>query len=214
MSFLAKQFRRFDVIGEIMYNSCKQIKTIKHTGRTMAPRIPPNANINVKPALTYSPGDVVAAKNPKTGETNFLRVIAGPWTDMVSDDVPPREMKLKASTYWLEVDNSVEEIEDSRHFGPVHTTDILGRAFNIELGDTYHPIMHNSDKAVEEDSRNAWTFPYLINNFSDLTNVVKLSNDDQWINQTLRTRVRCRVMAQQQQTAQQQEQELPEVIVV
>ena len=91
---------------------------------------------------------------------------------MVSDDVPPREMKLKASTYWLEVDNSVEEIEDSRHFGPVHTTDILGRAFNIELGDTYRPIMHNSDKAVEEDSRNAWTFPYLINNFSDLTNVV------------------------------------------
>lgn len=198
MSFLAKQLRRMDVIGEILYNSCSRIKTVKHTGRTMAPRIPPNANISVKPSVTYSPGDVVAAKNPVTGATNFLRVVAGPWTDMISDDVPPREMKLKASTYWLEVDNQVEDVQDSRHFGPVHTADIVGRAFNIELGDTFHPIMHNSSKAVEEDNRNAWTFPYLISSVSDFINVVKLSGDDEWIDQTLRTRVRCRVMAQQQ----------------
>ena len=48
MSFLAKQLRRMDVVGEILYNSCSKIKTVKHTGRTMAPRIPPNANINVR----------------------------------------------------------------------------------------------------------------------------------------------------------------------
>jgi len=212
MSFLAKQLRRMDVVGEIVYNSCCKIKTVKHTGRTMAPRIPPNANINVKPSLTYSAGDVVAAKNPISGETNFLRVVAGPWTDMISDDVPPREMKLKASTYWLEVDNSVEDVQDSRHFGPVHTTDIVGRAFNIELGDTFHPIMHNSNKAVEDDNRNAWTFPYLINSVADLFNVIKLSSDDEWIDQTLRTRVRCRVMAQQQSLPKQPV-EVPEVVV-
>jgi len=213
MSIIAKQLRRLDVIGEILYNSCSKMTAIKHTGRTMAPRIPPNASINVKPAVVYNAGDVVAAKNPTTGETNLLRVVAGPWTDMISDDVPPREMKLASSTYWLEVDNPVEGVQDSRHFGPVHTADIVGRAFNIELGDTFHPVMHNSAKSVEEDNRNAWTFPYLVNSMAGFLNVIKLSGDDEWMAQTLRSRVRCHVMAQQQ-TEQQKTDSVPEVVVV
>ena len=214
MALFGKQLRRLDIVGEILYNSCAKIRTIKHGSKSMAPRLPPNSDITVKPALTYNVGDVVAAEHPKTGEVNFLRVLAGPKTEMISDDIPPREMKLESSSYWLEADNAVQGIEDSRDFGPVHTTNIVGRALNIELGGTYHPIMVNSAEAVEQDNRDAWTFPYLIKSFSDFSKLVKLSGDDYWVEETLRTRVRCRVMAEQHSRQQPvAEPEVPEVVV-
>ena len=84
---------------------------------------------------------------------------------------------------------------------------------NIQLGGTYHPIMVNSAEAVEQDNRDAWTFPYLINSFSDFSKLVNLSGDDNWVEETLRTRVRCRVMAEQHSQEPVSEPEVPEVVV-
>jgi hypothetical protein len=128
-------------------------------------------------------------------EVQILRVIAEPRTEMISDDIPPRELVLEGSEYWLEADNSSANVQDSRHFGPVGASDIIGRAVNVEFGGTKHPIMHNSSAAVEEDTRNAWMLPHLVSNFSDFVTLVHSSNDPEWVQSQLRYRLRCRVMS-------------------
>ena len=67
----------------------------------------------------------------------------------------PKELKLRRGDYWLEADRDAPNCVDSRTVGPVSTHDIVGRAYNMEFGRQLVSIMHNSEKTVEEDSRNS-----------------------------------------------------------
>lgn len=191
-----QQMKRFDVVSEVLYNSSSKLTQVSHCGRGMAPRLPPSSRVSVQSRLTYREGDVVAIRVPNIeNEVQILRVIAAPRTEMISDDIPPRELVLGGSEYWLEADNSSANVKDSRHFGPVGASDIIGRAVNVDFGGTKHPIMHNSSAAVEEDTRNAWMLPHLVSNFSDFVTLVQSSSDPDWVQSQLRYRLRCRVMS-------------------
>lgn len=191
------QSKRLDLIGEILYNSSTKIKTVRHKSRSMAPRIPSNCRVTVKPSLSYRVGDVVAARVPKSKQLRLLRVVASPGTDMIDDGEPPKEMKLRRGDYWLEADRDVsDDLVDSRTFGPVSSRDIVGRAYNMEFGGQLVTVMHNSEKTVEEDSRNAWTLPYLVRNVPELFRLWNTSAEPEWVQEQLRLRVRCKVLSE------------------
>lgn len=162
----------------------------------MAPRIPSNCRVNVKPALSYRVGDVVAARVPKSERVQLLRVVASPGTEMIDDGEPPKELKLRRGDYWLEADRDAPNCVDSRTVGPVSTRDIVGRAYNMEFGRQLVSIMHNSEKTVEEDSRNSWTLPYLVKNVPELLSLWNTSSDPEWVQEQLRFRVRCKVLSE------------------
>jgi len=102
--------RRFEVEGRSM------LPTYAPGDRVLASRF---AYVKTRPR----PGDVVVVRLPG-GEpkTAVKRVVAGP-----GDAVPGREGHVLGEDEWWVLGDNAAESTDSRHFGPIHARDIVGK---------------------------------------------------------------------------------------
>ena len=106
-------------------------------------------------AASLAPGDVVAFTSPTDWtKTQVLRVAALEGTEMVSSRPEDEPFTLKAGECWVLADNDeipVAEANDSRAFGPLRLTQVLGRVVYSARSPVDHAFVHNSGADAEED---------------------------------------------------------------
>ena len=106
-------------------------------------------------AASLAPGDVVAFTSPTDWtKTQVLRVAALEGTEMVSSNPEEESFTLKTGECWVLADNdeiSVSEANDSRAFGPLRLSQILGRVVYSARSPVDHAFVHNSGADAEED---------------------------------------------------------------
>ncbi|KAE9612206.1 hypothetical protein Lal_00022113 [Lupinus albus] len=101
-------------------------------------------------------GDVVVLKDPEKPD-NFLvrRLTAVEGYEMVSTDEKEEPFVLEKDQCWVESDNEklkAKEANDSRKFGPVQMTDIVGRVIYCLRNAVDHGRVENSDFSMQKDS--------------------------------------------------------------
>eukprot|EP00898_Chlorokybus_atmophyticus_P006463 jgi/Chlat1/6818/Chrsp51S06503 len=101
-------------------------------------------------------GDCVALKSPlKDGEHMVRRVVAIEGDEMVSSEESQEPFQLDRDLCWVLADNparSPAEATDSRTFGPLQLSRILGRAIYCARSVTDHSHIENSERAAAADS--------------------------------------------------------------
>ncbi|XP_024372322.1 mitochondrial ATP-independent inner membrane protease subunit 2 isoform X2 [Physcomitrium patens] len=101
-------------------------------------------------------GDVVMLKDPQNPETKLVRRIAAlEGEEMVSLSAEDEPFKLAPGTCWVLCDNesiSPKESRDSRSFGPLPLSNIVGRAIYGTRSPVDHGFVVNSDDAMHADS--------------------------------------------------------------
>ncbi|KAG7014558.1 Mitochondrial inner membrane protease subunit 2 [Cucurbita argyrosperma subsp. argyrosperma] len=101
-------------------------------------------------------GDVVVVKEPEKPE-NYLvrRLVAVEGYEMLSTDEKDKPFMLEKDQCWLLADNEElkpKEAYDSRTFGPVTMSDIVGRAIYCLRTAVDHGPVQNSDFSMKKDS--------------------------------------------------------------
>ncbi|CAK9199579.1 unnamed protein product [Sphagnum troendelagicum] len=101
-------------------------------------------------------GDVVMLKDPDDPERELVRRVAALEGDeMVSSNDDDEGFKLEPGTCWVLCDNegiSPKEAVDSRTFGPLRMSNIIGRAIYYSRSAVEHGFVQNSDEAMHVDS--------------------------------------------------------------
>ncbi|OIW19959.1 hypothetical protein TanjilG_30907 [Lupinus angustifolius] len=101
-------------------------------------------------------GDVIVLKDPEK-PNNFLvrRLTAVEGYEMASTDEKEEPFVLEKDQCWVEADNEklkAKEANDSRKFGPVQMTDIVGRVIYSLRNAVDHGRVENSDFSMQKDS--------------------------------------------------------------
>ncbi|NP_001132125.1 hypothetical protein Zm00014a_005358 [Zea mays] len=127
----------------------------------MAPIVSPTGGaVLVRKLANLSPtevfvGDVVLLKDPeKSGNFVIRRLAALEGYEMVSNDEKDEPFVLEKDQCWVLADNLVlkpKEARDSRLFGPVPMTDILGRVIYSLRTAVDHGLVENSGMATKLD---------------------------------------------------------------
>ncbi|XP_024390452.1 mitochondrial ATP-independent inner membrane protease subunit 2 isoform X2 [Physcomitrium patens] len=101
-------------------------------------------------------GDVVMLKDPRNPDTNLVRRVAAlEGEEMLSTHAEDESFKLAPGTCWVLCDNeslSPKESRDSRSFGPLPLSNIIGRAIYGIRSAVDHGFVVNSDDAMHVDS--------------------------------------------------------------
>lgn len=101
-------------------------------------------------------GDVVMLKDPQNAENKLVRRVAAlEGEDMVSSNAEDEPFQLASGTCWVLCDNeslSPKESRDSRSFGPLPLSNIVGRAIYGSRSPVDHGFVVNSDDAMHADS--------------------------------------------------------------
>lgn len=101
-------------------------------------------------------GDVVVLKDPiKSDDYLVRRLAAVEGYEMVSTDEKDEPFVLEKDQCWVLADNEnvkPKEVKDSRTFGPVSLTDIVGRAIYCLRTAVDHGPVSNSHFSMQKDS--------------------------------------------------------------
>eukprot|EP00246_Nothoceros_aenigmaticus_P005216 TRINITY_DN17104_c0_g1_i1.p1 TRINITY_DN17104_c0_g1~~TRINITY_DN17104_c0_g1_i1.p1 ORF type:complete len:205 (+),score=34.91 TRINITY_DN17104_c0_g1_i1:44-658(+) len=103
-------------------------------------------------------GDVVTLKDPNDSTKVLVRRVAAlEDEEMVSTDEDDESFRILPGHCWVLCDNEalgpkVPEAPDSRTFGPLPLTNIVGRAIYCSRSAVDHGFVRNSDEAMQEDS--------------------------------------------------------------
>ncbi|XP_009614289.1 mitochondrial ATP-independent inner membrane protease subunit 2-like isoform X2 [Nicotiana tabacum] len=101
-------------------------------------------------------GDVVVLKDPVKSDDYLVRRLAAvEGYEMVSTDEKDEPFVLEKDQCWVLADNEnvkPKEAKDSRTFGPVSLTDIVGRAIYCLRTAVDHGPVNNSNFSVQKDS--------------------------------------------------------------
>ncbi|XP_072995558.1 mitochondrial ATP-independent inner membrane protease subunit 2-like [Typha latifolia] len=101
-------------------------------------------------------GDVVLLKDPESSDDYIIRRLAAiEGCEMVSNDEKDEPFILEKDQCWVLSDNGSlkkKETRDSRLFGPVPMTDILGRVIYALQSAIDHGPVENSCLAMSQDS--------------------------------------------------------------
>ncbi|XP_059298028.1 mitochondrial ATP-independent inner membrane protease subunit 2-like isoform X2 [Lycium barbarum] len=101
-------------------------------------------------------GDVVVLKDPIKSDDYLVRRLAAiEGYEMVSTDEKDEPFVLEKDQCWVLADNEnvkPKEAKDSRTFGPVSLTDIVGRAIYCLRTAVDHGPVNNSHFSVQKDS--------------------------------------------------------------
>ncbi|XP_009804125.1 mitochondrial ATP-independent inner membrane protease subunit 2-like isoform X2 [Nicotiana tabacum] len=101
-------------------------------------------------------GDVVVLKDPVKSDDYLVRRLAAvEGYEMVSTDEKDEPFVLEKDQCWVLADNEnvkPKEAKDSRTFGPVSLTDIVGRAIYCLRTAVDHGPVNNSHFSVQKDS--------------------------------------------------------------
>ncbi|ESW16886.1 hypothetical protein PHAVU_007G192500 [Phaseolus vulgaris] len=131
-------------------------------GEEMAPTIDGKAVTLVRNLPTADPtrvfvGDVVLLKDPEKPD-NYLvrRLTAIEGYEMVSTDENDESFTLEKDQCWVEAENeklkAKQEANDSRTFGPVQMTDIVGRVIYCLRSAVDHGRVQNSYFGMRKDT--------------------------------------------------------------
>ncbi|WOL18063.1 hypothetical protein Cni_G26856 [Canna indica] len=101
-------------------------------------------------------GDVVMLKNPTKTDDYFVRRVAAlEGCEMVSSNDKDEPFILEKDQCWVLADNESlkpKEAQDSRIFGPVPMTDIVGRVIYALRNAVDHGPVYNSHMAIHRDA--------------------------------------------------------------
>jgi len=101
-------------------------------------------------------GDVVLLKDPQKSDNYLVRRLAATeGYEMVSKDEKDEPFVLEKDQCWVLADNEnikPKEANDSRTFGPVPMTDIVGRAIYCLRTAVDHGPVQNSPYSMRKDS--------------------------------------------------------------
>ncbi|KAL4337077.1 hypothetical protein AHAS_Ahas12G0074100 [Arachis hypogaea] len=151
-------------VGDVVWKNFFQGKlTYTHwnKGEEMAPTIAGKAATllvrklpNPDPTHVFV-GDVVVMKDPQKPD-NYLvrRLMAVEGYEMVSTDEKEEPFVLDKDQCWVVADNEklkAKEANDSRTFGPVQMTDIVGRVIYCLRSAVDHGRVHNSHFGMRKD---------------------------------------------------------------
>ncbi|CAL5018717.1 unnamed protein product [Urochloa decumbens] len=131
-------------------------------GEAMAPIISPTGGAllvrklaNLSPTQVFA-GDVVLLKDPEKSDDLIIRRLAAlEGYEMVSNDEKDEPFVLEKDQCWVLADNQAlkpKEARDSRLFGPVPMTDILGRVIYSLRTAVDHGPVENSRMAMNQDA--------------------------------------------------------------
>ncbi|XP_020402991.1 uncharacterized protein [Zea mays] len=113
------------------------------------------SSVDSVPCREVFVGDVVLLKDPeKSGNFVIRRLAALEGYEMVSNDEKDEPFVLEKDQCWVLADNLVlkpKEARDSRLFGPVPMTDILGRVIYSLRTAVDHGLVENSGMATKLD---------------------------------------------------------------
>jgi len=131
-------------------------------GEAMAPIVSPTGGaLLVRKLANLSPtqvfvGDVVLLKDPEKSDDLIIRRLAAlEGYEMVSSDEKDEPFVLEKDQCWVLADNQAlkpKEARDSRLFGPVPMTDILGRVIYSLRTAVDHGPVENSGIAMNQDA--------------------------------------------------------------
>ncbi|XP_021768791.1 mitochondrial inner membrane protease subunit 2-like isoform X2 [Chenopodium quinoa] len=100
-------------------------------------------------------GDVVVLKDPESPKDYLVRRLAATeGYEMVSKDEKEEPFILDKDECWVLADNEAlkpKEAKDSRTFGPVHMSDIIGRVIYCLRNAVDHGPVRNSEFSVKKD---------------------------------------------------------------
>lgn len=101
-------------------------------------------------------GDVVVLKDPEKSDDYLVRRLAAiEGYEMVSTDEKEEAFVLEKDECWVLADNEAlkpKEAKDSRTFGPVPMTDIVGRVIYCLRSAVDHGPVQNSHFSMRKDS--------------------------------------------------------------
>ncbi|GLJ45247.1 hypothetical protein SUGI_0952350 [Cryptomeria japonica] len=121
-----------------------------HGGTLLVRRLP-----TVDPKTVFV-GDVVALKDPQNPDNSIVRRLAAvEGEEMLSTDEKEEPFFLEKDQCWVISDNeslSPKDACDSRIFGPVPMSNILGRVIYCLRSSVDHGPIINSDVAMQKDS--------------------------------------------------------------
>ncbi|KAK3144926.1 hypothetical protein QOZ80_4AG0319820 [Eleusine coracana subsp. coracana] len=110
---------------------------------------------NLSPTQVFV-GDVVLLKDPEKSDDLIIRRLAAlEGYEMVSNDEKDEPFVLEKDQCWVLADNQAlkpKEARDSRLFGPVPMTDILGRVIYSLRTAVDHGPVENSPVAMNQDA--------------------------------------------------------------
>ncbi|XP_057519154.1 mitochondrial ATP-independent inner membrane protease subunit 2-like isoform X2 [Amaranthus tricolor] len=151
-------------VGDTVWKNFLQCKlTFLHwnKGEEMAPTIgPQGGTLLVRKIPIPGPsrvfiGDVVVLKDPKSPDNYLVRRLAAvEGYEMVSKDEKEEPFILDKDECWVLADNDVlkpKEAKDSRTFGPVNMSDIIGRVIYCLRNAVDHGPVPNSQFSVKKD---------------------------------------------------------------
>ncbi|KAJ7972645.1 Peptidase S24/S26A/S26B/S26C family protein [Quillaja saponaria] len=125
--------------------------TIAEKGGTLLVRKLPTAD----PTHVFV-GDVVVLKDPEKLDNYLVRRLAAiEGYEMASTDEKDEPFVLEEDQCWVLADNEnlkAKEANDSRMFGPVHMTDIVGRVIYSLRTAVDHGPVQNSHFSMQKDS--------------------------------------------------------------
>ncbi|XP_078439938.1 mitochondrial ATP-independent inner membrane protease subunit 2-like [Wolffia australiana] len=151
-------------VGDVVWKNLFQGKlTYLHwnKGQQMAPTIVEDGTVLVRKLPTVDPmsvfiGDVVVLKDPESPEDYLVRRLAAiEGYEMASNDEKDEPFVLEKDQCWVLADNESlkpKEARDSRTFGPLPMTDIVGRAIYSLRTAVDHCPVQNSRHGMHYDS--------------------------------------------------------------
>ncbi|KAF7804632.1 mitochondrial inner membrane protease subunit 2-like [Senna tora] len=141
-------------LGKLTYLHCNE-------GEEMAPTITGNGVTLVRKLPLVDPmrvsvGDVVVFNDPENkGRFLIRRLAAMEGNEMVSSDENDEPFTLEKNECWVTADNESmdpKEANDSRVFGPIKMTNIVGRViYSMQTVVDHGPVL-NSDISQQTDS--------------------------------------------------------------
>lgn len=152
-------------VGDVVWKNLLQGKmTFLHwiNGEEMAPTIGSQGGtllvrkIPVPDPTRVFVGDVLVLKDPeKRDDLLVRRLTAVEGYEMVSKDEKEEPFVLEKDECWVLSDNEAlkpKEAKDSRTFGPVHMSDIIGRVIYCLRTTVDHGPVQNSQLSMQKDS--------------------------------------------------------------
>ncbi|XP_078160969.1 mitochondrial ATP-independent inner membrane protease subunit 2-like isoform X3 [Carex rostrata] len=129
-------------------------------GEEMSPTISDGGTLLVRKLPAPTPtqvfvGDVVLVKDPENSNVIVRRLAATEGYEMVSSDEKEEPFVLDKDQCWVLSDNTSlkpKEARDSRLFGPVPMTDIIGRViYALRSAVDHGPVENSSHSAINHD---------------------------------------------------------------
>lgn len=112
--------------------------------------------MDIRPCSRVFVGDVVVLKDPNKPDDYLVRRLAAiEGYEMVSKDEEEEPFVLDTHQCWVLADNEAlepKEAKDSRTFGPVHASDIIGRVIYCLQNAVDHGPVQNSHFSLKKDS--------------------------------------------------------------